>query len=408
MPDAVRPLAPARRIGFDAIRAVRNATGLGNYSRDILRALHRVYPRLDLRLYSPLPPRAKYGDVPGELNADLQLPPYDTTNPISRALWRTFRLGRVAARDRVELYHGLTHEIPRDLPATGIPSVLTVHDLIFEKHPQYFPFFDRASYRWRYRWSAQHADAIVAVSEQTRSDLVTIYHVDPARITVLPPARNPVFMVPVPAAERTGIRARYGIPDRFVLSVGTLEPRKNQALLIDALSQLDPAIVPMLVLVGRDGGSLVDLKRLIARLDLGARVRIVHDVTTAHLPALMQSATLFLYPSLAEGFGMPVAEALSAGTPVIAAREGGLSDAGGPDTRYAAAEDATAWAAAMLELSENAEARDRMSAAGQLFAMRFDGERVAARLMAVYDAVLSGGTPPAHRPPAEAVMERAH
>lgn len=401
-------MGPARRIGFDAIRAVRNATGLGNYSRGILRALHRAQPRLDLRLYSPLPPRAKYSDLPGELNADLQLPPYDTTNPVSRTLWRTFRLGRAAARDRVQLYHGLSHEIPRDLPGTGIPSVLTVHDLIFEKHPRFFPLFDRLSYRWRYRWSARHADAIVAVSDQTRNDLIELYHVDPARITVIPPVCDPAFAVQATTAEHAAIRSRYSLPEHYVLSVGTLEARKNHAILVEAIRQLDPATVPMLVLVGRDGGSLADLNRLISRLELDGRVRILNDVTTAHLPALMQGATLFLYPSLVEGFGMPVAEALSAGTPVIAARGGSLADAGGPASRYVAADDPIAWAAAILELSGDSEARARMVATGLDYASRFDGDRVAARLMAVYDAVTAGVPVPAQTPLVEAAMGRVH
>ncbi len=186
-----------RRVGFDAIRAIRNSTGLGNYSRGLLRALHRYQPRIELRLYSPLPPRPKFSDLTAELNSDLCLPPYDTINPLSRALWRTFRLGRTVAKDRVQLYHGLSHEIPRDLPRTGIPSVVTFHDLIFEKHPEFFRFYDRASYRWRYRWSAMHANAIVAVSEQTRNELLDRYRIDPARIVVVPPARRDTFANPV-------------------------------------------------------------------------------------------------------------------------------------------------------------------------------------------------------------------
>ncbi len=397
-----------RRVGFDAIRAIRNSTGLGNYSRALLRALHRYQPRIELRLYSPLPPRPKFSDLTAELNSDLHLPPYDTTNPLSRSLWRTFRLGRTVAKDRVQLYHGLSHEIPRDLPRTGVPSVVTFHDLIFEKHPEFFRFYDRASYRWRYRWSAKHATAILAVSEQTRDDLLERYRVDPARIVVIPPPRRDTFAAQVAEADRATVRSRYGLPNEFLMSVGTLEARKNQRLLLTALSRLNPDTTPMLVLVGRDGGTGRALGQMVTRLGLTRRVRILTDVATTHLPALMQSATIFLYPSLAEGFGMPIVEALSAGTPVIASAGGCLVEAGGPDSRYVAADDADGWAAAIDDLIGDQATRNRMQETGRSWASRFDSERLAAHLTAVYDAVLAGSALPAEPPTAEAAMDRPY
>ena len=394
---------PSRRIGFDAIRALRNTTGLGNYARGVLRGLHHHDPQLDIHLYAPAAGRAEFADLPGELGATLHLPP-GNINPVSRAVWRTFRLGRVAAKDQVQLYHGLTHEIPRDLPRTGVPSVVTVHDLIYEKHPGYFPLVDRWSYRWRYRWSAAHATALVAVSEQTRAELVERYHIDPARIAVIPPARHAAFAVPVAAPERAAVRAKYGVPAEFLFSVGTLEPRKNHRALIAALAALATADALPLVLAGRDGGALHTLQREIAARGLTRRVQLLTNVASADLPALMQSATIFLYPSLVEGFGMPIVEALSAGTPVISSGSGCLVEAGGPGSRYLSPGDTNSWAAAIRELVRDAAARTRMRNAGRNWAMQFDGDRLAAHLAAVYDAVLAGNSLPARPPTAEAAV----
>ncbi len=376
------------RIGFDAIRALHNTTGLGNYARNLLRGLHALDPSLQLHLYSPKPPAEQFRKFPAEVEASVHLP--SPTPHAPRLLpWRTFRLGRTAARDGMQLYHGLTHEIPRDLPRTGIKSVVTFADLIFEKHPKYFPRIDRWSYRWRYRWSAAHADAIVAISAQTRDDLVELYHIDPARIAIVPPARNPIFAANATDGDRATIRSKYGLPNEFLLSVGTLEPRKNQQILIGALQRARKGGLPPLVLVGRDGGSHDFLEKLSRGLGLRDRVIFLSHVETADLPALMQSATLFLYPSQIEGFGMPIVEALSAGTPVVASAGGCFVEAGGPGSRYAGAGDVDAWAAAITDLVADSQARDRMRGAGIVYARQFDGDRVAARLLGVYDAVMT-------------------
>ena len=376
------------RIGFDAIRALRNTTGLGNYARGVLRGLHTMAPQHALHLYSPKPPENQFRDLPAELDAGLHLPE-DSGTPLARATWRTFRLGRAVARDRIALYHGLTHEIPRDLPKTGIPSVVTFADLIYERHPGYFTRFDRWSYRWRYRWSARHATAIVAISDQTRKDLIERYRIEENRIAVVPPARDPAFSEVVSGAAKAAAQAKYDLPPEYLLSVGTLEPRKNQRILLQAIAALRESEALRLVLVGRDGGSLNELHALRQQLGLGHRVVIRTDVTAADLPAVMQNAAVFLYPSIAEGFGMPIVEALSAGVPVIAAAGGCLVEAGGPGSRYVAARDAGQWAAVIADLAPDSAALAQMRTTGLEYAREFDSARVAARLLGVYDAVMA-------------------
>ena len=316
------------------------------------------------------------------------LPPLALRAAPMRQFWRTFRLGRAARRDRVDLYHGLSHEIPRDLPRTGIPGVVTFHDLLFERHPELFPVIDRMSYGWRYRWSAEHAAAIVAVSGQTRDDLIKWYGVDPEDVTIIPPPRDPAFAQPVPATEAAATRSRLGLPATFLLSVGTLERRKNHRVLVDALALLDARSTPPLVLVGRDGGEAKALRILAAARGVSGQVRLLQGVASGDLPALYQGASLFLYPSLFEGFGMPIVEALSAGVPVVCSAGGCFPEAGGPSTRYVTSTDAVGLAGAIRDILDDPEGAARMRDDGRQWAERFDATALAAPLLALYHSLL--------------------
>jgi glycosyltransferase involved in cell wall biosynthesis len=380
-------LSPPRRVSFDAVRALRNTTGLGNYSRGVLRALHDAAPRLELYLLTSRPPRAEFSEFPAELGARVIRP--RRWGALAPGLWRTWRAGCCAASYGVDVYHGLSHEIPRDLPRTGVPSVVTFHDLIYRRHAELFPIVDRWSYRWRYDWSARHADAIIAVSTRTRDNLLEDFRIDPARVTVIPPPRHPAFGAMATAGEREIARSRYGLPSEYLLSVGTLEPRKNHGVLLAAIAQLGRGNSMPLVLIGGDGGTESMLRTATRARGLGDRVHICRDVAAADLPAVMQGATLFLYPSIIEGFGMPIVEALSAGIPVVAASGGHLDDAGGPGTRYVSPGDPAAWAAAIGELLGAPAMRNQMRNDGVEYARRFDGNKVAASILAVYDAVMT-------------------
>ncbi len=308
--------------------------------------------------------------------------------------WRTFRSGRQAAHDGVELFHGLSHEIPRDLPGTRLPSVVTFHDLLFETAPQWFPLIDRWSYRWRYRWSARHADAVIAVSTGTRNALITHYDIDPARVVVIPPPRDEAFAVDLPAAERARVRQRYGLPDTYLLSVGTIEVRKNQGMLIAAIADEAARDFPPLVLVGRDGGRAAITLRAARERGVANRVRLLHNVAPADLPAVLHGAAVLLYPSRAEGFGMPIVEALTAGVPVVAASGGHLDDAGGDAAIYQPPDQPAAWAAAIGSVLHDTSAAAAMRLRGYRHAERFAAPLLAAGLRRVYDAVHAGRLPP--------------
>jgi glycosyltransferase involved in cell wall biosynthesis len=192
----------------------------------------------------------------------------------------------------------------------------------------------------------------------------------------------------VPEAVAAAVRSRLGLPREYLLSVGTLERRKNHRVLVEALALLDPSHTPLLVLVGRDGGEASALRKLARTRGVSARVVMHHDVRAGELPALYQGAALFLYPSMFEGFGMPIVEALSTGVPVITTAGGCFPEAGGPSTRYVTSTDAVALAGAIHDILGDQDLAVRMRDAGRRWARRFDATALAAPLLALYHSVI--------------------
>jgi glycosyltransferase involved in cell wall biosynthesis len=373
------------RIGFDAKRAFHNATGLGNYSRDVLRLLHRAAPQLDLYAYSPSP-----GRVPFEGPADrfhLRLP----TSPFARAfpaLWRQRAIVRDLRRDRIDLFHGLAAELPSGIEQSGVRTIVTVHDLIYERFPALYARVDRAIYRQKCRSAVRRADLVIAISERTRRDLVELYGAPEEKIRVVYQGCHRAFdREPAAGVEEAALR-RHGLAAPFLLSVGTVEARKNLALTVRALAGLPDV---HLAVVGRETPYALEVRAIVAASGLGPRVHFLSGVTTDELAALYRRALALVYPSRYEGFGIPIVEALFSGTPVVTTRASPFDEAGGPGSAYVDPDEPDELRTVLAAIVADPARRQAMREAGLGHAQRFRDEAIAGTLLAAYDEALRVG-----------------
>ncbi|MFA6810082.1 MAG: glycosyltransferase family 1 protein [Desulfoplanes sp.] len=369
-------------IGFDAKRYFLNATGLGTYSRNTIRLLDRYAPEHDYFLYTPKI-SSRFGSPVSGPNIHTRTP----ANVITRVfhpLWRTFLLGRQTTQDSLDIFHGLSHEIPYGI-SRATKTVVTVHDLIFLRHPKLYHRVDVALYTAKYRSSCRRADRIIAISEQTKQDITTFFSIDPEKIDVVYQSCDPAFYLPLSAHDLQSVRSRYSLPDAYLLYVGSFAERKNVLTLIEALGRMHPTLRIPLVLVGRGNKSyLTRMHAAIEKNRLTKDIIFLHTVPAADLPAIYQQARLFVYPSLYEGFGIPILEALFSRTPVITSQGSCFREAGGPDTIYTPPGDVDALARSMEQVLKNSALAANMREKGRHYARAFHERQVAHQLLAVY------------------------
>ncbi|HET8540778.1 MAG TPA: glycosyltransferase family 1 protein [Anaeromyxobacter sp.] len=369
-------------IGFDAKRVFHNATGLGNYARDVLRILHRHRPEHVCFAYTPRP-----GPLPFEISGDRfrVRGPRGWLGRAVPALWRTRGIVADLRADGIRLFHGLSNELPLGIESSGIGSVVTIHDLIFERLPELYPPIDRRIYSAKARSAVARAGLVVAISEQTRRDLVALYGVPEGRIRVVYQTCHEAFRSPVPDERLREVAARLALPPAFLLAVGTIERRKNLLVVLRALEGLPGAT---LVAVGRETPYAEELRAFARARRLERRVRFLSGVSTPDLAALYRLATVAVYPSLFEGFGIPIVEALFSGTPVVTTRGGVFPEAGGPGSAYVDPHDADALREALAALLADGGRRAAMRAAGLRHAARFSEEAIADGLSRAYEDAL--------------------
>ena len=369
-------------IGFDAKRLYNNRSGLGNYSRTLVGQLAGEHPDDRYLLYTP-----KVGievDFASAPNVRTVLP-----GGLWRAggsLWRTYAVAGAARREGLDIFHGLSHELPVGIERTGVRSVVTIHDLIFMRHPEYFPAVDRWIYGRKVRYATRVADAIVAISRQTRQDLIDLLGVPEEKIHVVYQSVAPAYR---PGADACGADGRddrlegLGLPPDFILCVGTIEARKNQMALAAALQALPREV--HLVLVGRRSGSYGKrLDDFLTRSGLSDRVHFLPGVSSARLAALYRRCRFVAYPSFYEGFGLPIVEALGSGKAVLTSQGGCFSEAGGPGALYVSPHDVQAVAEAMRTLWDDASLRSRLAGEGAAYIRRFSDAGTSQRMYDLY------------------------
>lgn len=369
-------------IGYDAKRALSNGTGLGNYCRTLLNDLGTIDTTDSFRLYVPDLGRDDLRsqlDMPRNMN--FVTPANKLVKPL-RSLWRIKGIVNDLKRDGVDIYHGLTGELPLGLSEAGIKSVVTIHDLIFMRCPEYYNPVDVAIYKWKFRNAIRQANRIIAISECTRRDIMELGEIDDSRIHVVYQSCDTRFRQQVSPEQKQDVRARYSLPKRYVLFVGTIEERKNALLAAQALPYLSDDI--HLVLVGRQTAYAKTIFSFARQNGLANRIHMLSGVPTSDLYAIYQQAECFVYPSRYEGFGIPIIEAIQSRLPVIACTGSCLEEAGGPDNVYVDPDEPQEMAMAIKSITDNPDAARQIVTRSLDYIRRFENGNVAQEMLNVY------------------------
>jgi glycosyltransferase involved in cell wall biosynthesis len=375
------------RIGLDAKRAFNNTSGLGNYSRFVISGLIERYPADEYFLFTPRVSETFRQFYPATGQAKVITP--TNWHKALPALWRTFRLGTDLKKQNIGLYHGLSNELPAGLPS-NLKQVVTIHDLIFIRYPELYKPIDRQVYHYKFRYACRRADKIIAISEQTRQDIMEQYKIPAEKIEVIYQDCNPIFHQLLPAEKLGLVKQKYELPDTFILCVGTLEPRKNQLQLLRAWHQAGLTADLPVVFIGRATAYKQELETFIQRHNLAERVIFLPYIPTEELPAIYQLAYLFVYPSIFEGFGIPILEALNSGVPVITSTGSCFSEAGGKAALYADPNNVSQLSDLLKQAAQNQQLRADMVRKGLEQATRFRAEKTITQIHRLYVDLLAG------------------
>lgn len=369
-------------IGFEAKRVFHNKTGLGNYSRDLVRILATYFPEHTYFLYNP----KKYKKalfVPNNTTV-FEKNPISKFNQKFKNLWRQKTVVKDVVKDNVTIFHGLSGELPFGLQKKGIKSVVTIHDLIFVRYPNLYSFFDRKIHFYKFKKAAERADLVLAISQQTKKDIISYLHIDAHKIRVVYQGCQDVFKKEYSDHEKHVVSKKYHLPKKFVLNVGTIEERKNALTIVKAIKD----IAIDLVLIGKQTDYTQKIHQYISENKLEKRVHFLKGLTSEELAITYQLAAVFVYPSVFEGFGIPIIEALYSKTPVITNKTGVFSEAAGPNSLYIEPFDVQDLSAKITLVLNDVALATKMKDEGLKFAQKFNDEVIATQLFSVYKELL--------------------
>ena len=384
------------RLAFDAKRAFQNHTGLGHYSRTLITSLAKDFPQHEYYLMAPKRTSLfQYADLKDVFTV--------TPTGIAKnfkALWRSNWVVTDLKKLRINLYHGLSHEIPVGINKAGINSVVTIHDLIFERYPQQYNAIDVNIYRKKFRYACTHADKIIAISEQTKRDIMQFYEIPADKISVCYQSCNPAFQQAIAEEELLRIKNTYSLPDKFFLYVGSVIERKNLLTIVKGLVRLKGKLDIPLVVIGNGKKYLKQVKEFISQNGLQKQVIFLSEAPSINndpgfknstdFPAIYQLATAMIYPSIFEGFGIPVLEALWSRLPVITSNSSCLPETGGDAAYYIDPLSEEEMADAMYRVAIDETLRNSMITSGLQQAQKFTPGKCAAAVMSIYREIVKG------------------
>ena len=369
------------RIGFDAKRAFYNNTGLGNYSRDSVRILSKYYSENSYFLYTPKEKESsRLSFLQNRENAFIRTP-FSFVGYLFKKYWRSKNIIKDLIQDEIDIYHGLSHELPLGIEKTNIKSVVTIHDLIFMRYPHLFSTIDRRIYHKKIRSACNRANKIIAISQQTKNDIIEFFGTDENKIEVVYQGCNKIFQSGISEEKIEEVCKKYNLPSNFLLNVGTIEERKNLLTILKSIKELPKQ---HLVVIGKGKGYKTKCLHYIRAHNLQDRVSFLSELELEEMAAIYQKAEILIYPSVFEGFGIPILEALFSKTPIITSKDGCFSEAGGEYSKYINPLSVEDMKSTILEILNTPELQEQMATKGFEYAQNFRDDKVAENLMNIY------------------------
>lgn len=369
------------KIGYDAKRIFHNATGLGNYGRDLVRILNTYYPEHTYMLYNPKKKKLDRLNISGNIIEKMPA----GWNKLLSSYWRRKTIIKDLVADKIELFHGLSNELPQGIDKTNIPSVVTIHDLIFMRFPEWYSLADQKIHVYKVRKAAESASHIIAISEQTKKDLITYLKIPEEKITVVYQGCHAAFKKEYTTTALNTTKTKFNLPAKFLLSVGTIEERKN---LLTVIKSLHHHTLP-LVVVGRKTDYYKKVENYIRENNLQDRVHFLSNVNMEELAMVYRLATVFCYPSIFEGFGIPILEALYSKVPVISSKDSCFSEAGGPGSFYIDKLNEEELAFFINKLLNDDSLYMQTITNGYEYSQNFNDDRIAKNIMELYQRVIT-------------------
>lgn len=374
------------KIGFDAKRALLNHSGLGNYSRTLIKSFYKYFPDNDYFLFTP--------KVLDNYLIELQATHSEIVTPSSfldksfHSYWRSYKLATASKDLALDIYHGLSHELPIGIERTGIKTLVTIHDLIFERFPDHYPYIDRITYRKKIQYACAIADRVIAISEQTKSDLINYYKIDGTKITVIYQGCESVFGAATDEKHDYYVRHRYNLPDKYILHVGSFNKRKNHLKLLEAYKIIKDQTDTKLVFVGNGGSEEQSMRQFIHKNDLINNIVFIQKATNLDLSYIYKNATMLVYNSLFEGFGIPILEAFASDIPVITSTGSCFDEIGSDACMYCDPIDEKQLASSILTLLGDEKLRYELVEKGKKRLNLYGKDGIAEKYMAIYIELL--------------------
>ncbi len=370
-------------IGFDAKRAFHNASGLGNYSRFVIKILQENFGENNYFLFNPKPSDSWI--PPTGKNIQEVLP--KSSNKFYASLWRSYQGQSKLENHELDVYHGLSNELPHGIDKNKltkkVKTVVTIHDLIFLRYPELYKSLDLIIYRKKFKHAVDSADRVIAISETTKQDIIHFFGTDPSKIEVVYQGCDSLFYGNSSREEKDNTVQEFNLPQEYILNVGTIEKRKNTLYILKAMLEFE--IETPIIIAGKPTAYKKELEKFIAANNfLKNKVHFIHNASNVQIKHLYENSSFSIYPSIFEGFGIPVLESIACGTPVITNSEGCFREAGGEAALYVNPNSISDLGNAIGTLLANSDVKTNLVSEMKNHLLKFEEKKLAQGLMNVY------------------------